>query len=649
MGMNIFFEMVGGFCVGEVVSQQMESYQVVLESGERVKVKQKEVLFNFESTTIKGLLEEASVISAQLDLDFLWEATGVEEFDFLTLAREYFGPTVSVVQKIGLLIGLHQAPIYFYKKGKGCYKPAPKQALDAAKISIEKKRVLALVQKEYEAQLLAHKLPIEFLGSVPQLLFKPNKNSIEYKAIENVSQLLSVTPARLMLLCGGLSSAQFLHQEKFFLEHDSFRVKITSLPSMGVNDLPLANRDAFSIDDASTTEIDDAFSVQEEENYIEVGIHIAVPALGIKPGDEVDQIARKRLSTVYFPGNKMTMLPEEYIGVFSLQAGKVCPVLSLYVQLEKETGVILSTHTKVEALSIKANLRLSDLEDCVTEESLCAEEASYPYHAQLAILWKWAGVLAKVRADRRVVFGLRAEEAVYADFIFAVNEAQVEITPRKRGAPLDKIVSELMIFTNSVWAQYLDQHGVAAIHRVQGREATNTWISKLPVRMTTKAGVHCGLGVLNYAWCTSPLRRYVDLVNQWQLLACVEHGVMAPLASPFSAKSDTIASIIVDFETKYRAYREFQNTMERYWCLRWLKQKEKRFVETVYVKEDIFNLVSIPLSVKVKVPKSLFLEQKSKVLLKLGVLDEVALSVEAHLEEVMSESLDVESVSGCVE
>lgn len=645
--MHIFFEMVGGFCVGEVISQQVESYQVVLESGQRVKVKQKEILLNFEASTIKGLLEAASVVSAQLDLDFLWEVAGVEEFDFLTLACEYFGPTVSVVQKIGLLIGLHQAPIYFYKRGKGRYKSAPKQALEAAKISIEKKRVLALTQKEYEAQLLAHKLPIEFLGSVPQLLFKPNKNSIEYKAIENVTQSLSITPARLMLLCGGLSSAQFLHQEKFFLEHDSFGVRITPLSCIGVNGLPLVDRDAFSIDDTSTTEIDDAFSVQEEENYIEVGIHIAAPALGIKPGDAVDKIARKRLSTVYFPGNKMTMLPEEYIDAFSLQAGKVCPVLSLYVQLEKETGVILSTHTKVEALTIKANLRLSDLEDCVTEESLRSEKASYPYHAQLAILWKWVSVLAKARADRRVEFGLRAEEAVYSDFIFAVNEGQVEITPRKRGAPLDKIVSELMIFANSMWAQYLDQHGVEAIHRVQGREVANTWVSKLPVRMTTKAGVHCGLGVLNYAWCTSPLRRYVDLANQWQLLACVEHGVTAPLVSLFSAKSDTMASIIVDFEAKYRAYREFQNTMERYWCLRWLKQKEKRLVEAVYRKEDIFNLVHIPLAVKV--PMSLSLARGTKVMLKLGVLDEEVLSVEASLEEVMANSLESEPISDCVE
>ena len=78
---------------------------------------------------------------------------------------------------------------------------------------------------------------------------------------------------------------------------------------------------AFSIDDAATTEIDDAFSLQfKPEGGARVGIHIAAPGAGFRPGSALDAIARERLSTAYMPGRKFTMLPEEVIERFSLDA-----------------------------------------------------------------------------------------------------------------------------------------------------------------------------------------------------------------------------------------------------------------------------------------------------------------------------------------
>ena len=56
----------------------------------------------------------------------------------------------------------------------------------------------------------------------------------------------------------------------------------------------------------------------------------------------------------------------------------------------------------------------------------------------------------------------------------------------------------------------------------------------IKVRMGTRPAPHAGMGVAQYAWATSPLRRYVDLVNQWQLIACARHGKTAALAAPFS-------------------------------------------------------------------------------------------------------------------
>src|SRR5690606_2093820 len=86
-----------------------------------------------------------------------------------------------------------------------------------------------------------------------------------------------------------------------------------------LEDLPLADVKAFSIDDAATTEIDDAFSVTPlSYGSFRIGIHIAAPALGITPGSPLDQAAARRLSTVYLPGHKITMLPEEVIQHYTL-------------------------------------------------------------------------------------------------------------------------------------------------------------------------------------------------------------------------------------------------------------------------------------------------------------------------------------------
>ena len=82
---------------------------------------------------------------------------------------------------------------------------------------------------------------------------------------------------------------------------------------------------AFSIDDSATTEIDDAFSVQPLGERVRIGIHIAAPAVALARGHAVDTIAKSRMSTVYAPGLKYTMLPDDWIESLSLNEGRELP------------------------------------------------------------------------------------------------------------------------------------------------------------------------------------------------------------------------------------------------------------------------------------------------------------------------------------
>jgi exoribonuclease-2 len=150
------------------------------------------------------------------------------------------------------------------------------------------------------------------------------------------------------------------------------------------------------------------------------------------------------------------------------------------------------------------------------------------------------------------------------------------------------------------------------------------------------------LGVDQYAWSTSPLRRYTDLVNQWQILACLKHGVTAPLVAPFKARDADLFAIVSAFDAAYAAYADFQNIMEHYWCLRWLSQHEARKVQAVQIKDDLLKLVDIPLilpMVGVKHPRGTHLT------IELISWDEVDLSVQARLLEVSQAVIAVDEDS----
>ena len=131
---------------------------------------------------------------------------------------------------------------------------------------------------------------------------------------------------------------------------------------------------AFSIDDSQTTEIDDALSVRGlGTGTVVFGVHIAAPGLAILPDSPVDKVARERLSTVYMPGWKITMLPDAIVEKYTLAEGRDCPALSLYVTFDEATLEVKGSETRVERVPIVANLRHDKLDAVVTEASLLGD------------------------------------------------------------------------------------------------------------------------------------------------------------------------------------------------------------------------------------------------------------------------------------
>ncbi|AOJ08824.1 ribonuclease catalytic domain-containing protein [Burkholderia mayonis] len=638
--MNVFFEESGSFKAGSVLSRQGDAFQVELPGGRRAKVRAKDVLIEFEKPAASELMQRADEAAQQIDLDFLWECAPTEEFAYAALADEYFGASYGPVERAALVLRLHGSPVYFRRKGRGQYQRAPEEQLKMALAALERKRQQALVQAGYEDELKAGKLPDAFAGKALNLLTKPDKNSIEYKALDAAALARGVSPARLMLDCGGIPSARALHEARFLAEYFPHG---TGFPSITVgklpDDLPRADVGAFSIDDITTTEIDDAFSVEHlTDGRVRIGVHIAAPALGVVRGDAVDSVARARLSTVYMPGDKITMLPDDVVDVFTLKEGDYRPALSLYVIVKRDTQEIVANETRAEYVYVKSNLRHNTLDELVTEDALAAGTGDYPHKDDIAVLWPFAQALFEKRQVARAGYGLRREVQRNTDYNFYVEGEHVTITPRRRGSPLDLIVSELAILANSTWGAFLHDHSVPGIYRTQ--RAFGMPSGPKRTRMQTSAAPHEGLGVPQYAWSTSPLRRYVDLVNQWQLLACVQHGVTAKLAAPFKQKDADLYAVVQGFDDTYAAYADHQRRMEYFWCLRWIKQEGRKHVSATVVKGELVRLDEVPLLLHV--PALGVHARGTRVLLDVMSVDELTIEASVRLLSV----LDAPTVSG---
>jgi exoribonuclease-2 len=113
------------------------------------------------------------------------------------------------------------------------------------------------------------------------------------------------------------------------------------------------------------------------------------------------------------------------------------------------------------------------------------------------------------------------------------------------------------------------------------------------------------MGVAQYSWASSPLRRYVDLVNQWQIIACARHGRTAALAAPFKPKDAALFSIISGFDAAYASYNDFQNAIERFWTLRWLQQNDVAELDAAVMKDGLVRADTLPLVFRVPGTESL--------------------------------------------
>lgn len=576
--MNIFYEESGQFKVASIVQKNDATYQVDTQHGKRTKVKANNVFAEFDGD-MAVFLENAQAQAADIDTDLLWEVCGEEEFSAEAIAEEYYGHAPTKTELAATLIALYAAPMYFYKKSKGVFKAAPEETLKQALAAIERKKQQDAQIDAWAEALKRGEMPSEIAADLKTILHAPDKQSLTYKAFTKAADELKISAYELAKKTGGITSIPQYLQDGFEIKYFPKGTDFPDLPLPEMPDLPKADVTAFSIDDESTTEVDDALSLTDLGNGMKrVGIHIAAPSLAIKQGDKMEKNIMERLSTVYFPGGKITMLPENWIAAFSLDAGAYRPSISIYFDVDSEFNVGAPT-CKIEAVNIAENLRIQTIEPHFNAETGLDEagEMMFAHHQDLIWFYQFAIALQKARGK------YEPDRAPQYDYSIELDEeGNVSVVCRERGSPIDTLVSEMMILANSTWAQMLHDNDLPGLFRVQPAGK---------VRMSTKSEPHIGMGVQHYGWFTSPLRRAADYINQKQLISLIDDT-----AEPLYQNSDAeLFAALRDFDAAYTAYADFQRQMEAYWSLVYLQQQGTSELTATILKEDLVRIEGLPL------------------------------------------------------
>jgi len=123
--------------------------------------------------------------------------------------------------------------------------------------------------------------------------------------------------------------------------------------------------------------------------------------------------------------------------------------------------------------------------------------------------------------------------------------------------------------------------------------------------------------------------------------------VTAKLIAPFKPKDADLLAAVADFEGTYAAYADHQSTMERYWCLRWLKQENRTRMQAVVLKEGAVRFADIPLVTKV--PELAQTARGTHVVLDILDTDEISLEVSCRVAEVLAPAANAEAEAEAIE
>jgi len=285
---------------------------------------------------------------------------------------------------------------------------------------------------------------------------------------------------------------------------------------------------AISIDPPGAQEIDDAISCfKVDEGWV---VHVCipdVPLLLVKDSDE-DGKARGRGMTTYKANSvRESMLPVELVKKLSLSPNEDRPMIHVRLTVANDLTV---QNVEIERIRHRTTAKLS-----YAQADDVLNSKTHSLHFMLATLWDLALRLQQERgASAGAIFDLSKN-------IMTNEEGTVVEIDQDRAHKSNLIVMEMMILANSALASHANANDKKILyrnHRLKGMKRGDRNSIAAEIAMKERVGHavarqkiktmgylvepadlspislgHYGLDRKDYAWFTSPLRRYIDVIN----------------------------------------------------------------------------------------------------------------------------------------
>ncbi len=530
------------------------------------------------STELKKIQEKRETLKQKIQLKILWETVEGEENprSAENLAELYFGSEVGFDEKAAVIRLLHEDRGYFRARGNG-FSPVDSKTVKM----MEESRNQQELHKQREERFISW-LSEGAKGEIPEGssgfleilkdFFIFENQSGKFKQAQSLlkkGKLADLDAAFNILVKCGI----FHQRENLFLKRyrvpQKFPEKVESEAQERVTEplpigdyLDLSGLNLFSIDEETTTDIDDALSFEKLQTGCRVGVHIADAALLIKKDSLMDKEAYARSTSIYLPDEKISMLPDSITEKASLVKGEDRPALSVLATFD-QIGNLVSWEIKETLVKVKRKLSYQEADRLIDEE----EALSSLYH--LACSFK----------NKRVQDGALVLQFPKVDISANRATGEISIKPMSFKSKSQVLVSEWMVLANYLAGLYCYENKIPTLYRIQDPPSQifptkdGDWVNLYRQRKVIRRGEisthpspHFGLGLKVYSQMSSPIRRYSDLVVHRQLKAFLR-------GNPLSYQTEDLEMIRAYSERWIEISDLVERESKRYWLLNYLERK----------------------------------------------------------------------------
>jgi len=535
---------------------------------------------------LKAIGQRRESLKREINLEEVWELLVNEADGFILadLARSWYGDAVTADQIAALGRALFEDRFYFKFKGS-LWQPHPPEIVENLKEQyrreLERRKELATaavwLKSAWDGQDIAdpdwRRRLVEVLRDMAVYGSAGEHYELGKEYLEEAKLFKPEIPFKLLLKLGVFTPDENLDLYRYEAPQEFSPAILEAALRLGSGSahrdpfafsrIDLSDLQTFTIDGERTRDFDDALSLEKTPEGWRLGVHITDVASYLRPGELLDQSALERGTSLYLPERRIPMLPETLSeNTLSLLAQEPRLAVSFLVNLSA-SGVIIDYSIAPSLIRVHQRLTYHEVDFRLEQEEKFAD-----LHR----------LTVKLR-ERRLSHG--GVQLQFPDvFIYTDAQGEVRVDVEDTETPSHEIVSEAMILANYLGAQYLSERHLPALYRsqappreelatVEGKSLFQLWQNRRRlsrVLLETDPQPHWGLGLPVYTTLSSPIRRYLDILIQRQLLAALSEQ-----QPPYNREA--LEGLLTTLEPALRRAAILKTRRLRYWLLKYLSQR----------------------------------------------------------------------------